>query len=92
MNRHAYAFCVLEQFWRHLKRREIYADASTRWRNPQARLLAGQAWEAVRADVLTTLGLPADPDALLAGHAASAGRRLPGSRRAAGRQHRGPHR
>ena len=38
-------FCVLEQFWRHLKRREIYADASTRWRNPQARLLAGEAWE-----------------------------------------------
>jgi len=27
---HAYAFCVLEQFWRHLKRREIWAGASTR--------------------------------------------------------------
>ena len=39
VNRHAYTFCVLEQFWRHLKRREIYADASTRWRNPQAQLL-----------------------------------------------------
>ncbi|MDL4776650.1 MULTISPECIES: hypothetical protein [Thermomonosporaceae] len=24
VNRHAYAFCVLEQFWRALKRREIY--------------------------------------------------------------------
>jgi len=33
-DRNAYTFCVLEQFWRHLKRREIYADASTRWRNP----------------------------------------------------------
>ena len=40
-DRNAYTFCVLAQFWRHLKRREIYADASTRWRNPQARLLAG---------------------------------------------------
>ena len=89
VNRHAYAFCVLEQFWRHLKRREIYADASTRWRNPQAQLLDGEAWAAVRADVLTTLGLPDDPDALLAEHARHAGRRLPGGRRAAGRQHRG---
>ena len=40
-----------------------------RWRNPQARLLEGGAWAAIRADVLTTLGLPADPDALLAEHA-----------------------
>ena len=60
-DRNAYTLCVLEQFWRHLKRREIYADASTRWRNPQARLLAGDAWELVRDDVLTTLGLPAAP-------------------------------
>jgi len=69
VSRHAYAFCVLEQFWRGLKRRDIYADASTRWRNPQARLLEGQAWAAIRGDVLTTLSLPADPDALLAEHA-----------------------
>jgi TnpA family transposase len=69
VSRHAYAFCVLEQFWRHLKRREIWAGASTRWRNPQAQLLDGQAWAAVRGDVLTSLGLPADLDGLLAGHA-----------------------
>ena len=62
-----HAFCVLEQFWRGLKRRDIYAEASTRWRNPQARLLEGDAWTAVRADVLTTLALPGDPDALLPG-------------------------
>ncbi|MFZ0158947.1 MAG: DUF4158 domain-containing protein [Kineosporiaceae bacterium] len=69
VNRHAYTFCVLEQFWRHLKRREIYAEASTRWRNPQAQLLEGAAWEAIRSDVLTALGLPGDPDGLLAEHA-----------------------
>ncbi|MGE5135249.1 MAG: Tn3 family transposase [Gemmatimonadota bacterium] len=69
VSRHAYAFCVLEQFWRGLKRRDIYAEASTRWRNPQARLLEGEAWAAIRGEVLTTLGLPGDPDALLAGHA-----------------------
>ena len=70
-DRNAYTLCVLEQFCRHLKRREIYADASTRWCNPQARLLSGEAWELVRDDVLSTLGLPAAPDELLAGHAAT---------------------
>ena len=68
VDRNAYTFCVLEQFWRHLKRREIYAGASTRWRNPQAGLLDGAAWEAVKEEVLTTLGLPEDPGALLAAH------------------------
>jgi TnpA family transposase len=68
VNRHAYAFCVLERFWRALKRREIYADASTRWRNPQAELLDGAPWKAIRSDALTALSLPADPDALLAEH------------------------
>ncbi|MEV0405330.1 Tn3 family transposase [Actinoallomurus sp. NPDC050550] len=68
VNRHAYTFCVLEQFYRHLKRREIYADASTRWRNPQAQLLEGDRWAQVRPDVLTALGLPENPDALLADH------------------------
>ena len=71
MSRHAYAFCVLEQFWRHLRRRDIYADASTRWRNPQARLLEGEAWKSIRSDVLAALGLPGDPDGLLAEHAQS---------------------
>ncbi len=69
VSRHAYAFCVLEQFWRGLKRRDIWADASTRWCNPQARLLEGAAWKAARGDVLTSLGLPGDPAALLAEHA-----------------------
>jgi hypothetical protein len=32
-----YVFCVLTQFHRHLKRREIYANASSRWRDPRAR-------------------------------------------------------
>jgi hypothetical protein len=59
---------VLEQFWRGLKRRDIWADASTRWRNPQVRLLEGGAWAAARDDVLTSLGLPGDPAALLAEH------------------------
>ncbi|MFC6580916.1 Tn3 family transposase [Planomonospora parontospora] len=44
VSRHVHALCVLERFWRALKRREIYADASTRWRNPQADLSLAQAW------------------------------------------------
>ena len=68
VDRAAYTFCVLEQFYRHLKRREIYAPASTRWRNPQAQLLEGPEWERVKDDVLSSLGLPADPEALLARH------------------------
>jgi hypothetical protein len=68
VDRGAYIFCVLEQFCRHLKRREIYAEASTRYRNPQARLLDGPRWEAVKDDVLASLGLPGDGDGLLASH------------------------
>ena len=28
-------FCVLTQFHRHLRRRDIYAEASARWRDEQ---------------------------------------------------------
>lgn len=69
VNRHAYALCVLERFWRCLKRREIFAETSTKWRNPQAALLDGERWQAMRTDTLTALGLPESPDALLAEHA-----------------------
>ncbi|MEO3863255.1 Tn3 family transposase [Acrocarpospora sp. B8E8] len=68
VDRGAYTLCVLEQFQRLLKRREIYAQTSTRWRNPRAQLLDGAAWEVVKDGVLTSLGLPEDPDALLAQH------------------------
>jgi hypothetical protein len=68
VDRGACIFCVLEQFCRHLKHREIYAGTSARYRSPQARLLDGAEWEAVKDDVLTTLGLPEDPGALLASH------------------------
>jgi len=44
-DRNAYVACVLEQFYRHLKRREIYAQGSSRWRDPTAQLLDGTAWK-----------------------------------------------
>ena len=69
VDKNAYVFCVLTQFHRHLKRREIYANASTRWRDPRAQLLAGDAWRSAKPAVLTALSLPAAADELLARHA-----------------------
>ena len=80
VDKNAYVFCVLTQFHRHLKRREIYANASTRWRDPRAQLLAGEAWTSAKPAVLTALSLPAAPDDLLAEHA----RTLDGAYRAVG--------
>ncbi len=68
VDRAGYVFCVLEQFHQRLRRRDIFALASTRWSDPRAQLLAGPAWETARGPVLNALQLPTDPDALLAEH------------------------
>jgi len=70
VDRAAYVFCVLEQFHRHLLRRDIYASPSARWADPRAKLLTGAAWDAARGTALNALGLPEDPGELLAEHAA----------------------
>jgi TnpA family transposase len=70
VDKNAYVFCVLTQFHAMLRRRDIYADASGRWRDPRGQLLDGAAWAAAKEPMLTALGLPEDPDALLNGHAA----------------------
>ncbi|GAB3002398.1 Tn3-like element Tn3 family transposase [Streptomyces pseudoechinosporeus] len=57
VDRDAYVVCVLEQLFRALKRRDIYASPSHRWSDPRARLLQGKGWEAVREDVLAGLSL-----------------------------------
>ena len=66
IDRNAYVFCVLTAFHRHLRRREIYAEASSRWRDPRAQLLAGEEWEHKKGPALTDLQLREDPDALMA--------------------------
>ena len=66
VDRSAWVFCVLTAFHRHLKRREIYAEASTRWRDPRAQLLTGERWERAKGPALTDLQLSEDPSALLA--------------------------
>ncbi|MGB6162286.1 MAG: DUF4158 domain-containing protein [Pseudonocardiaceae bacterium] len=69
IDKNSYVFCVLTAFHRHLKRREIYAPASTRWCDPKAQLLDGHAYELVKDEALAALGLPTDPAALLEQHA-----------------------
>ncbi len=62
----AYTFCVLEQFHRLLRRRDIFATNSSKWSAPRAKLLSGSAWEATKPRVLAGLELPTDPESLLA--------------------------
>ncbi|OWA24312.1 Tn3 family transposase [Streptomyces sp. CS057] len=55
----AYAFCILEQFHRMLRRREVFAKNSSKWGDPRAKLLAGEAWAQAKPTVLASLNLPA---------------------------------
>ena len=57
VDRDAYMVCVLEQLYRALMRRDVFAAPSHRWSDPRARLLDGKRWEAVKQDVLAGLSL-----------------------------------
>jgi hypothetical protein len=59
VDRDAYVVCVLEQLFKALNRRDVFAAPSQRWSDPRARLLDGPRWEAVRHDVLAGLSLQA---------------------------------
>jgi hypothetical protein len=61
VDRAAYTFCLLEALWRALRRHDVYARGADRWGDPRARLLDDTAWGIARPQVLTALGLPADP-------------------------------
>ncbi|WP_227833878.1 Tn3 family transposase [Nocardia macrotermitis] len=66
VNRAAYTLCLLEQFHRHLKYRNIFAEHSSKWRDPRAHLLSGMDWEQARDGGMNALGLPDHPRRLLA--------------------------
>ncbi|MDT0544905.1 Tn3 family transposase [Streptomyces lonegramiae] len=66
----AYVFCVLESFHRLLRRREVFAKNSSKWGDPRAKLLDGEAWEQVRPTVLASLNLPGEAGEHLAARAA----------------------
>jgi TnpA family transposase len=69
VDKNAYTMCVLTQFHRHLKRRDVYAEASARWRDPRGQVMDGADWAAAKGPALTDLQLPEDPETLLAEHA-----------------------
>jgi hypothetical protein len=62
----AYAFCVLEQLHRGLRRRDLFVEGSDRWGDPRARLLDGAVWERAKPEALAALGLTEQPAAHLA--------------------------
>ncbi|GGV00538.1 transposase [Streptomyces albospinus] len=66
----AYTFCVLEQFHRMLRRKEVFAKNSSKWGDPRAKLLVGEAWEQAKPTVLASLGLPEAAGEHLAARAA----------------------
>jgi Tn3 transposase DDE domain len=72
VDRRAYALCVLEQFHRALRRRDVFATGSVRWGDPRARLLSGEEWEAAKPQALTALRLD-EPASV---HLAALGRTL----------------
>jgi len=57
VDRDAYVVCALEQLFKALNRRDVFASPSQRWSDPRARLLDGPRWEALRHDVLAGLSL-----------------------------------
>lgn len=67
VDRDAYVVCVLEQLYRALNRRDVFAAPSNRWSDPRARLLDGRQWEAVAEDVLHGLSLDEPVEEHLAG-------------------------
>jgi hypothetical protein len=88
VDKNAYVFCVLTEFHRHLRRRDIYAEASSRWRDPRAQLLAGPGWESAKDAVLTALSLPRRPRPAAALPGPAARYRLPRRRRTDHGRHR----
>ena len=65
VNRSGYACCVLDALRTRLRRRDIYAPASTRWGDPRAELLTPDAWEEQRETLCDELALDTDPTAFI---------------------------
>nr|WSX76815.1 Tn3 family transposase [Streptomyces sp. NBC_00899] len=66
----AYTFCVLEHLHRMLRSKQVFAKNSSKWGDPRAKLLAGQAWQQARPTVLASLNLPGEAGGHLAARAA----------------------
>ena len=66
LDRRAYTFCMLERLREALRRRDVFAPASSRWADPRAQLLTGHAGEGAREEVCRSLGHDASADRELA--------------------------
>ncbi|WP_327259728.1 Tn3 family transposase [Streptomyces sp. NBC_01240] len=53
-----------------LRRREVFAKNSSKWGDPRAKLLDGEAWEQAKPTMLASLNLPAEAGEHLAARAA----------------------
>jgi len=60
-DRRYYTLCALSRLHEGLRRRDVYAPQSSRWGDPRAKLLQGDAWEHVRATVCQSLGRSLSP-------------------------------
>jgi len=62
LDRRYYTLCVLERLHEALRRHDVFVDESTRWGDPRAKLLAGDAWERVRPTICQSLGRSVTPE------------------------------
>jgi len=64
-DRRYYTLCALSRLHEALRHRDVYVPQSSRWGDPRAKLLQGDAWERVRATVCQSLGRSLTPKAEL---------------------------
>lgn len=56
----AYTLCALDRLTDALRKRDVFVEASRRWRDPRAQLPSGDEWQAARSWVCRSLGRSAD--------------------------------
>lgn len=56
VDRATYTVCVVERLHESLRRHDVFVDPSERWGDPRAKLLQGEQWEGIRAQICQTLG------------------------------------
>ncbi|OEU78064.1 MAG: transposase, partial [Desulfobacterales bacterium S5133MH4] len=62
IDRQAYTLSVLERLQNDLRRRDIFVTDSDRWSDPRSKLLAGERWLAVKAQVCRAVGRQEVPE------------------------------
>jgi len=62
VDRPAYTGCVVDRLHEALRRHDVFVDPSERWGDPRAKLLQGEQWEGIRAQICHTLGRAMTPE------------------------------